>query len=687
MKKSRKLLMILGIVLSLAIATGSTLAYLTDTDSDVNVMTLGNVKIEQLEYERIDTETVGDEAIVQEFHDDKPLFPAVYDEDSVWQPGVTEDDATVTWDQLGNEGSWNGIWDPAEINNEVDKFVFAKNVGTSPAYVRTWFAFELGDMTLERWWEITHLNINDTFWQWPVDLSGYAEETIGDVRYAVCCVPYTRNDGILEPGELSRPSLLQVALDKTAGNEDIAGLGDTYEILVVTQAMQTSGFDNAVAALSEGFGDDHPFEDDMVQNELDEKEYNTTHPVEYMGVRYETLQEAFDLAKENDGGLIKVHAPLQLSETATVPNHVTITIEGLGNKLTRAEGFTGSMIAMGEGSTLTVEDFIIDGGAVWTGETDATLQRGTTNSGVTATGTLIDANKNASIILGEGAVLQNNAGAYAVNLGTRIGATLTMNGGQIMNNESGAGAIWGGGHITVNEGSKISGNSSSGFAGVVRMVSSCNFTMNGGEISHNKAASTGGVFWGSGVSTYNLNGGHIAYNEAGEGGGVMYPGEGSVINLKDGFELHDNKSPLGGAIRFTTRSSLNMTGGKVYNNTENGVSGAFWAYNANMSIVGGSIEDDFTFEGGLGLTIGEADIDGVIHYNLATAHNTGYLAADFNGFSFVTNESASNFANFNLKPASGYTYTAGDEEKLVCLNEGYSTYWDAATGTFRLKAD
>ena len=635
MKKSRKLLMILGIVLSLAIATGSTLAYLTDTDSDVNVMTLGNVKIDQLEYERIDTETVGDEAIVQEFHDDKPLYPAVYEDDSVWQPGVTEEDATVTWDQLGNEGYWSSIWDPAKINNEVDKFVFAKNIGSSPAYVRTWFAFELGDMSLERWWEIVHLNTNDTFWQWPEDLSGYTEETIGEVRYAVCYATYIRNDGILVSGELSYPSLQQVALDKVADNEDIAGLGDSYEILVVTQAMQTAGFDNAVDALNEGFGTEHPFADDMVQNELNEKEYNTTHPVEYMGVRYETLQEAFDLAKENEDDLIKVYGPLQLSETATVPENLNIKIEGFGNTLSRAEGFTGSMIAVGEGSTLIIEDYVIDGGAVWTGETDATLQRGTTNSGVTATGALIDANKNASIILGDGAVLQNNAGAYAVNLGTRIGATLTMNGGQIMNNESGAGAIWGGGHITVNEGSKISGNSSSALAGVIRMVSSCNFTMNGGEISHNKASSTGGVFWGYGSSTYNFNGGHIAYNEAGEAGGVMYPGEGSVINLKDGFELHDNKSPLGGAIRFTTRSSLNMTGGKVYNNTENGVSGAFWAYNANMSIVGGSIEDDFTFVGGLGLTIGEADIDGVIRYDLATGHNTGYLAADFNGFSFV----------------------------------------------------
>jgi predicted ribosomally synthesized peptide with SipW-like signal peptide len=37
MKNIRKWLMLLGIMLSLAIATGGTLAFLTDTDSDVNV--------------------------------------------------------------------------------------------------------------------------------------------------------------------------------------------------------------------------------------------------------------------------------------------------------------------------------------------------------------------------------------------------------------------------------------------------------------------------------------------------------------------------------------------------------------------------------------------------------------------------------------------------------------------------
>ncbi|MBR3687471.1 MAG: SipW-dependent-type signal peptide-containing protein, partial [Lentisphaeria bacterium] len=42
-----------ALVLSVAMATSGTLAYLQDTAEDVNVMTLGSVKIEQHEYERV----------------------------------------------------------------------------------------------------------------------------------------------------------------------------------------------------------------------------------------------------------------------------------------------------------------------------------------------------------------------------------------------------------------------------------------------------------------------------------------------------------------------------------------------------------------------------------------------------------------------------------------------------------
>jgi len=44
-------------------------------------------------------------------------------------------------------------------------------------------------------------------------------------------------------------------MDHTCGNDDVAKYGETYDILVLSQAVQTEGFTNAVEALNAGFGE------------------------------------------------------------------------------------------------------------------------------------------------------------------------------------------------------------------------------------------------------------------------------------------------------------------------------------------------------------------------------------------------------------------------------------------------
>ena len=234
---------LLVLVLTAAVSIGATLAYLTDTDEDVNVMTLGKVKIDQLEYERIDTETENEEAKVQEFRDNKPLLPTVVEDKFDWTTG----DSYVNWDQIGSEGS-DLIWDPEKINNEVDKMVFVKNKGDYDAYIRSVIAFEAGNYTtLEQFLSKVHLNINteDYDWEWVE-----APQTIGEGKYFVATATYK---GILAPGKLTPPSLLQIALDPSATNEDVEAFGDTYQVLVKSQGIQADGFDTAVLALNDGF--------------------------------------------------------------------------------------------------------------------------------------------------------------------------------------------------------------------------------------------------------------------------------------------------------------------------------------------------------------------------------------------------------------------------------------------------
>ena len=84
MKLKNLLLSGLSLVLVAALAIGGTVAYLKDDDSDVNVMTLGNVKIEQHEYERV-VDANGDYAtdtidgvtsyVLKDFTQGKPLLP------------------------------------------------------------------------------------------------------------------------------------------------------------------------------------------------------------------------------------------------------------------------------------------------------------------------------------------------------------------------------------------------------------------------------------------------------------------------------------------------------------------------------------------------------------------------------------------------------------------------------------
>ncbi len=376
-----------------------------------------------------------------------------------------------------------------------------------------------------------------------------------------------------------------------------------------------------------------------------------------------------------------------IETTATYTVDYNATINGDGFEISRADGFDGGIFSVVSGNTLTLAHVVIDGGAVWTNRS-ANVASGN-NDGLKATGALITTLGNAKLILNEDTILQNNDGANAIYLDTRGGGSLTLNGAKIFNNRSAAGAIWGGGDIIINEGTVISGNHATSIGGAFRMVDGNNgitFTMNGGQIINNSSAGNGGAIWGGNDATYYFNGGEIAYNSAAIAGGAIWTGTYEKYYISGDFKMHDNSSAeLGGAIRFCDHSSLTMTGGKVYNNTVNGVDNAFYLNNNSASIIGGQIADNFSYSGGLGLTVGKADIDGVITYGLSTNHNTAYLATEFNAFEFKVNESA-NFSLFNFKPADGYVYTEGDEAKLICKNAGYETYWDAATSTFCLRA-
>ncbi len=260
MKTKKILLGAIAVILTIVISIAATVAYLTDVDSEENIFTIGNVDIDLLEYERIDTETANADANVQEFHDNKPLLPAVIENGFDYTAGDTYVDWTqsaVDWKQDGENGYTSPIWDPAKINNEVDKMVFVKNTGDYSAYVRTYFAFEAGSFeTFDEFQKMIHLNLNaDGGWKWEW-LPFPAENADGDI-YFIAKATYKE---ALAPDNFTDITLSQIALDPTATNEHVSAFGDTYEVCVNTQAIQSAGFTDPNTALDEGFGRDIPFE-------------------------------------------------------------------------------------------------------------------------------------------------------------------------------------------------------------------------------------------------------------------------------------------------------------------------------------------------------------------------------------------------------------------------------------------
>jgi len=263
--KTRKWLLLAALVLSVAMATTGTMAYLSDTDSDVNVMTLGNVDIEQLELQRAEgvAYNAGEpdegngvkEGDLVPFKQGKKLYPA-YPKNNLTTDYSAEATDLFYWgDYVYTGTAGNGLWNDEKLVGAMDKMVFVKNTGKSDCYFRTWIAFECPEKIefSEGPDKQLMMNVNgSTTYVWE-DV-GYI--TIDDVRYAVKCATYQR---ALPAGAQSHPSLLQVVMTHNATNEDMEKLGDTYEILAFTQAVQTINFPDAETALNAAFGTDHPW--------------------------------------------------------------------------------------------------------------------------------------------------------------------------------------------------------------------------------------------------------------------------------------------------------------------------------------------------------------------------------------------------------------------------------------------
>jgi len=240
----KKKIATLGLVAAMLLTSaGATLAYFTDTDSQKNVMTMGKIEISQDEQQRDANGGLVD------FEQDKPLMPMVDTRtDKQASPVV------------------NGYFDPA-MKNVVDKVITVTNEAEEPAdknnrnydaYVRTIIAFETATEYVENTDTVRRggKEIFNTYLG-TLTTKGFKwlerdTVVVNGTEYVLGVMVY---ENALKPQEVSVPSLKQIFLSPDANNEVAILFGDEYDILALSQGVQTAGFESAEEALNEAFGD------------------------------------------------------------------------------------------------------------------------------------------------------------------------------------------------------------------------------------------------------------------------------------------------------------------------------------------------------------------------------------------------------------------------------------------------
>lgn len=256
MNMKRTIALVLTIAICATMALGGTLAFLTDTEEEVNIMTVGRVDIKLIEQQRAADDTLED------FEDGNQLLPVV-----------------------GSAQGAKDAWGMPTAKNYVDKIVNVENIGNTPAYVRVLVGIPAA---LEG--EVGTANENPLHWSYGnrFDPNHGGEYNDGStqsdwnpeylkIEYSSIPVSTAMVDGIeynvyaftyqeaLNPKTITgAPAIVGFYLDERVDWDDETGkyymgekipeneikfdLSKGVKIPVMAQAVQAEGFENATEA-------------------------------------------------------------------------------------------------------------------------------------------------------------------------------------------------------------------------------------------------------------------------------------------------------------------------------------------------------------------------------------------------------------------------------------------------------
>jgi hypothetical protein len=487
--------------------------------------------------------------------------------------------------------------------NEAAGFLRVQNTSTDASYIIT--AVELRNSAGEiiKTWDGLALEKGDT-WTGDVDLEG---------SFTLYCT--VRNDdedaaGRYEYGTVAI-KLHEVTDSKIIGeaffsDADQDGFSDSWE-----KAHEDEGFnpadpgDGGTVYVSTTGSDDNlgtqssPYK--SLSRGLWKAKYGLTKEA-----RIVMALGVFTRGTEDPGG----SDTSMIHITDTGPRGVTIIGDGPTPTINAETpgGNTGNKraIYLGPGTKLILENITIEKGSAYRG------------AGIHADG--------AELILGDGVWIRNCAPDAGTSSGGGVyasgGALVVMKSGSLIGDDNvndlsdlsnsgwmGVGvALLDGSGLTMENGSRISGNRFIGGGAVHANLGSWIIMKGGAEISNNIDYSEtnqitnhgGGVRLDRG-SRLLMEGGLIEGNvvsKGGAGGGGVYVGPESVFEMQDGTirgnKVKQSGTPLssignGGGVYVDSGGIFNMTGGEIASNTASGQGGGVYLDGGSFAMTGGTV--------------------------------------------------------------------------------------------------
>lgn len=293
----------------------------------------------------------------------------------------------------------------------------------------------------------------------------------------------------------------------------------------------------------------------------------------------------------------------------------------------------------------------------------------------------------ATVTMAGGTIKNNNAGTFSggVYLSGWSGAvpTFNMTGGSITDNQgsNGGGVYIIYGTFNMSGTAAISNNQSANGGGGVHMYHS-NFTsvvntfnMTGGSITNNTGLTGGGVDMGGGsASAFTMTGGTISDNKAtGSGGGGMYLRKGT-LSVSGTAAISDNTAENGGGV-YLNGGTFDMSGtAAISGNTVSENGGGVYVHNGTFTVSGSPVITGNTKSGNANNVYLTSDNTITVNGELTGGNNSiGVKMAEPGVFAQpdgtnVTELTAADAAKFTSDDANFKPAVAVDDTKLSLVS-------------------